>query len=100
MEDVLLARAGTDVMNHIKPAGARNAVLGDDSNVQQAARKTPGDDVSRLIGAVERELLATPLEVLHEIGNPAVIDVRIRPPQAPTPRIDAEILHHVQVDVG
>src|SRR6185312_12381972 len=100
MEDVLLAGALSDVVDHVKPIGPRDAVLGDDPDMKQAAGKTPSDDVPRLIGRVERELLASPLEILHEVGNPAVIDIAVRPLQSPAPGIDAEILHHVGMDLG
>src|SRR5690606_28323487 len=96
VQQVLLAHATADVVQHQRIAGPALPVA-EDADMQQAAAEIPGHDVAGAIAVVAGGP-ALALEPGHEIGHPAVIDVAVRPAQAPALRVTSEVGAHVLVD--
>src|SRR5689334_13848048 len=77
VEDVFLLRSRADVVDHVTPPGSRHPVLPDHAYVKQSIGQPPRDHVPGLVDAVQRDALALALEVLQEVGDPAVVDVPV-----------------------
>src|SRR5688572_13490644 len=108
-QHVLDLGAGADVVDHQMAVGAADGDVGDDADVGDAGGEAPGDDVAgAVVGAApgdgERGSFAA--EEGGQVGDAAVIDVRVRAAKTPVFRIEAEgrlhvLVHqHLQVDAG
>lgn len=97
-EDVLDLHARSDVVDDQRPSRGERRTFRDDTDVGKTRGKTPGHEVAgpviRSPGAHRKSLPMPPEEDL-EVRNPTVIDVRVRPPQAPDFRVARPVPLHV-----
>ena len=96
-ENIFFFRTATDVVNH-EWVPRPNEIEADHADVIQTARQAPCHNITGLERAADG--FSSPLEELHEIGHPAMIDVRVRTGQSPQTWIPAECADHIFVNVA
>ena len=88
-----------DIVDH-KRHSIRCLPVGHDTDVEDTLAEIPGDKISRMVVfRIFRDFNGgtASLEKLHQIRNPAVVDIRIRRLHAPLPGIVRKIGFHVIV---
>jgi len=88
-----------DIVDH-KRHSIRCLPVGYDTDVEDTLAEIPGDKISRMVVfRIFRDFNGgtASLEKLHQIRNPAVVDIRIRRLHAPLPGIVRKIGSHVLV---
>jgi len=88
-----------DIVDH-KRHSIRCLPVGHDTDVEDTLAEIPGDKISRMVVfRIFRDFNGgtASLEKLHQIRNPAVVDIRIRRLHAPLPGIVRKIGSHVLV---
>ena len=88
-----------DIVDH-KRHSIRCLPVGYDTDVEDTLAEIPGDKISRMVVfRIFRDFNGgtASLEKLHQIRNPAVVDIRVRRLHAPLPGIVRKIGSHVLV---
>ncbi len=97
---VLQHLAIPDIVYDQMPLAIGSALLGNNPDMGDSAPQVPANDVAGpIIGGLvgKGQCGAFPSEKGHQIGYPAMVDVRIRALQSPFLRIEAEICFHIKM---
>ena len=98
---VLQNLPGSYVVDHYMPQPVRGSSPGYNADMGDTTTQVPADDVARLV--IVRLLRhgqdrPMPGEERHQIGNPPVVYVLVRPGEPPVLRVTAEVVLHVLVN--
>lgn len=93
---VVFLRAQSDIVDDERTIAGKSLFVGNDADMPHAGTQRPGDDIAGQVFFIVDRITA-PLEIPLKVGNPAMVDVGIRPAQSPTRliRIAPEMFFHV-----
>lgn len=90
----------SDIVYNQMPFAIGSTLFGNNPDVGDSAAQVPANDVAgTIIGGFvgNGQRRAFPPEEGHQIGHPAMVDIRIRALQSPLLRIEAEICFHIKM---
>jgi len=100
-EYVFNFRSGSDVVENFVARTEEGFAVYDDSDVSEAAAQVPSDQVARSVvpsAASNGKGLAFATKKYLQVGNAAVVDIRVRPRSVPLARVRRKIRRHIFVN--